>query len=211
VVPDFGKEWLTPAQVDRISELLSRLPRNRRRGLIDVIDDPTKRRRLLRQQQYPPHTVGSLLADVPLRVVETAKAGDVVRAIRDLGGRNPGLLVVISPEGVYRGVLDPWPLVANTQGMRLSDHVVRVEPLLPEIASVDAADDERWNDFAWLPVADHEGHVLGRVARSRILKAAREESVDALRRQDFITSLFAEFVYLCGGTLERLLVRTTRR
>ena len=210
-VPDFGRHWLTPAPLERISELLSRLPRSRRLALIETVDNTEKRRRLLRQQQYPPHAIGSLIVDVPLRVVETARAADVVRAIRDLGHGDPGLLLVISADGSYRGVLDPWPLLTNTREARLADHVVRVKPLLPEVAAVDAADDERWNEYAWLPVADHEGHILGRVARSRVLRAAREETADALRRQDFVTSLFAEFVHLCGGIVERLLARTARR
>ena len=210
-VPNFGEAWLTPAPIDRISELLSRLPRSRRLALVDDVDNPDKRRRLLRQQQYPPHTIGSLIVDVPLRVVETAKTGDVVRAIRDLGSRDPGLLLVISAEGAYRGVLDPWPLLTDPEGARLADHVIRLKPLFPEIASVDAADDERWHDFTWLPVADHEGHILGRVARSLVQRAAREETVDAFRRKDFVTSLFAEFVHLCGGILERLLAGPARR
>ena len=135
-VPNFGKAWLTPAPIDRISELLSRLPRSRRLALVDDVDNPDKRRRLLRQQQYPPHTIGSLIVDVPLRVVETAKTGDVVRAIRDLGSRDPGLLLVISAEGAYRGGLDPWPLLTDPEGARLADNVIRLKPLFPEIASV---------------------------------------------------------------------------
>lgn len=204
-IPDFAGEWLSPAPVDKVSELLSRLPRNRRLTLLEGIASPEKRRRLMRQQQFPAHTIGNLIVDVPIRIVETAKSADIARAVRELGNRDPGLLVVISKDGDYRGALDPWPLLTAAKATRLGDFIIDVKPLLPEMSALDVADDERWNDFAWLPVVDHEGQVLGRVARSRVLKAARDQALESLHRQDFVTSLFAEFVHLCGGILERLL------
>lgn len=206
-VPGFGEHWLSPAPVDQVSELLSRLPRHRRLALVEAIESPDKRRRLKRQQQFPTHTIGNLIVDVPIRIIETAKAVDIVRAVKELGNRDPGLLVVITADGDYRGALDPWPLLTAARPARLANYLIDVKPLLPEMSAIDVAEDERWNEFAWLPVVDHDGQVLGRVARSRVLKAAKDRTLDSLRRQDFVTSLFAEFIHLCGGILERALSR----
>lgn len=208
-VPQFVPEWLAPAPLDAAVALLSRLPRETRLELVNALEDPAQRRQLLRHQQFPGHTIGSLVVDVPLRVVETARCSDVVTALRELEGHDPGQLIVISRDEKYVGVLDAWPLLTTRTSGNIRNLVVDLEPMQPEMSIDDVADDERWNLHAWLPVVDHENRVMGRVARSRVLRAAKAEAEALAGRRDLVGSLFAELVYLLGGVLERALRRSS--
>lgn len=204
-VPDFAQRWLAPAPLDAAIELLSRLPRSQRLTLLNELKDPAQKRRLLRHQQYPAHTIGSLVVDIPIRVVDTAVCDDVVNALRRVEGEAPGQLIVTSESGHYVGVLDPWPLLTSPQQGTVRKHLTRLEPLNPETTVADIENDERWNTNAWLPVVDHQQRVMGRVARARVLRVAKDQAEAVTGRQGIVSGLFSELVYLLGSVLERVL------
>ncbi len=202
--------WLTNGPFEDAVALLSRFGRDRRLALVRGVGNEKRRRRLLRSQQYPPHSVGTLVQDLVVPIVADARAADVAAELRELGDADPGALVVTDGSGGYVGMLDSWRLLANAQPegsiRNYLDPVTVVHPEVP-IASVAAWSD--WNSSNWLPVVDNERRVLGAVSRERVFAAAG--SANRAQDRDILFELLDELVHVAGAVTERLLRVTDSR
>lgn len=198
-------DWLVDAPFDDAVTLLSRIPRDRRLALVNSLDDRDRQRQLLRHQQYPAHSVGALVAEIPLRVGAESAAAEVLAELRKLDDDAQGPVVIVDTEGRYLGVLDRWRLVLRSpRSGTVRDYLVAVRALRPETPVVAVATSDEWHTRNWMPVIDHQRRVLGAVSRERVLRAAGEYSESAQRGGDILLDLLADIVYL----FEALLLKT---
>lgn len=202
------EQWLVDAPFDDAITLLSRIPRERRLALVNSLSDRDRRRRLLRHQQYPAHSVGALVSDVPLRISTDSPAADVLRELRGLEGDDPGPLVVIDAEGRYLGLLDRWRLMAQHSPVGTArDFVRKVSPIYPEMSIASVAQNPDWHTHNWLPVVDHGRRILGGVSRARVFGAAGVQKSKVGSASDVMIDLMTDLVYVLGALLDRVLAR----
>lgn len=203
---DQPAEWLAAAPFDDAVTLLSRIPRERRLALVNSLTDRERRRQLLRHQQYPTHSVGTLVGDIRMRISSAASAADVQAELQEIDAEDPGPLVVVDADGCYLGVLDRWRLLIGDRPTgQVKDYLIEVRPVHPETPIATAAMIEDWHTRNWLPVIDHRRRVLGGVSRARVFRAASEHSIGTRRASDLTFDLLTDLVYVLGSVLERAL------
>ena len=198
-------EWLVDATFNDAVTLLSRIPRERRLALVNSLGDRNRQRQLLRNQQYPSHSVGALVADIPLRVGAESPAAEVLAELRKIDVEAQGPVVVVDNDGHYLGVVDRWRLLSRSPSSgSVNDYLVVVKAVRPEMPVTAVATNDDWHTRNWLPVIDHRHRVLGAVSREKVLRAAREHAGGGVRRGDILLDLLADLVYV----LETLLRKT---
>ena len=198
-------DWLVDAPFDDAVTLLSRIPRDRRLALVNSLDDRDRQRQLLRHQQYPAHSVGALVTEIPLRVGAESPAAELLAELRKLDDEAQGPVVIVDTEGRYLGVLDRWRLILRSpQSGTVRDYLVAVRALRPETPVNTVATSDEWHTRNWMPVIDHQRRVLGAVSREKVLRAAHAYSESAQRGGDVLLDLLADIVYL----FEALLLKT---
>ena len=201
-------EWLTAAPFDDAISLLSRIPRERRLALVNSLGDRDRKRQLLRHQQYPSHSVGALVGDVPLRLNAETAAAEVLAELRTLGSKDPGPVVIVDADGRYVGVLDQWQLLMkHPPAGQVRDYAIAIRAVRPESSVTAVALDEQWHTRNWLPVVDHRQRVLGSVSREKIVHAAEAVSGGELRDGDILLDLMADLVYMLGAAFDRVFSR----
>ncbi len=201
-------DWLVDAPFDDAVTLLSRLPRDKRLALVNSLPDRNRQRRLLRNQQYPPHSIGALVGDIPLRVRPESPAADVLVELRKLDHESQGPVVVVDTDDHYLGVLDRWRLLLRSPPAgSVKDYLVAVKALRPETPVVEVAKNDEWHTRNWMPVIDHRRRVLGGVSRENVLRVAKTYSGDSQRGGDILLDLATDLVFL----FETLLLRTFSR
>lgn len=198
--------WLTHAPLNDAVALLSRIPREKSLAIVNKVRNRERRRRLLQFLKYPAHSLGALVSDAPVRVTVDTRAADVVAELRALDTADPGLLVVVQPDGRYLGVLDLWALfVTDPPVGAISEYVKSVSALYPETTLASAVQNKLWNEHNWLPVVDQEQNILGGVSRASVFKAARQEAGASRPWGDLFSLLIVDVVSLFGNLLESLL------
>lgn len=202
-------DWLVDAPFDDAVTLLSRIPRERRLALVNSLDDRERRRQLLRNQQYPVHSVGALVGDIPLRVAAESPAAEVLTELRGLDLDAQGPVVIVDSDGHYLGMLDRWRLLLRSpHSGSVKDYLVLVKALRPETPVTAVAMNDEWHTRNWLPVIDYQNRVLGAVSREKVLRAAGVHLQSEQRGVDIILDLLADLVYLCDKLLLKTFSRT---
>ncbi len=197
-------EWLEAASFDAVTRLLGRLAPPRALALANAVDDRQARRRLLQHLNYPPHTLGSLVAR-PLLTFSTATPLDeVLSLLRDTELRDESAVVVLDADSRFAGMLDPWRLLGRGSAAATAGEFVRAVPILrPETSAVNALADPGWNDHLHLPVIDHERRLLGVITYAVLQDAVAGNRLGQEGR--IAAELVESFARACGGLLERLL------
>lgn len=196
--------WLTDAPLDDAVSLLGRLPRERLLSDVNRIDNRDRRRRLLRQLQYPAHSVGALVVDIPLRVDAESPAAGVVEELRGLDTDSTGPVVVVDNEGRYVGVLDRLQLLLrNPPTGPTADYSIPVMALHPETQVDDVVNVDEWHMRNWLPVIDQRNRVLGAVSRASVFQYAKAQSAGS--GGSLLVDLLADLVYLAESMLLKIL------
>lgn len=203
--------WLSDAPFDDAVMLLSRMPRERRLELVNAVPDRKLRRQLLRSQQYPSHSVGALVRDLPLRIRADIRAEDALAELRELDTEDPGPLIIVDAGGHYMGMVDRWRLLmGNPPDGVIGDFSIDVAPLRPETPIEIAARSDAWNSRNWLPVVDHQRRVLGAVARARVLASLSRESGPGRLGSDVLANLLGNLAPVLGGVVETVLTGRDR-
>lgn len=202
-------EWLVDAPFDDAVNLLSRIPRERRLALVNSLNDRERRHQLLRNQQYPVHSVGALVSDIPLRVAVESPAAEVLSELHELDLDAQGPVVIVDSDGHYLGMLDRWRLLLRSpHAGSVKDYLVLVKALRPETPVTAVAMSEEWYTRNWLPVIDYSNRVLGAVSREKVLRAAAAHAQGAQGGVDILLDLLADLVYLCDKLLLKTFSRT---
>lgn len=201
----YPDQWLVEAPFEDAVNLLSRLSREQRLVLINKLADSDRQRDLLRQQQYPAHSIGALVADIPQMLAAMTQATDVVNDLRALDPDSIGPIVVVDIYGRYVGVLDRWKLLLHSSPVGLvEDYLLPLEPIRPESPVAVVAADVAWHTRNWLPVVDHRQRVLGIVSREKVMRSAQAQG-DSLRAgKGILVELLDELVLLLARVLRRL-------
>ena len=190
------KAWLSNAPIDTAIVLLSHIPREISLPLVNALSDRGRRRRFLQYLQYPAHSVGALVKDVPLKFRSDMPAREALEELQEFAGEDPGPVVVISANASYVGLLDIWklltsPAVAGT----VNDYMLVTPPLYAETPVASAIADPNWQEFNWLPIIDHERRILGGVSRAS-LYGAKERSANRQESGSLIALLLSELPYV---------------
>lgn len=200
--------WLADAPFDDAVNLLSRLSRERRLALVNSLADSDRQRDLLRQQQYPRHSIGALVADIPLLLATVSQAKDVVNDLRGLDPDSVGPIVVVDIYGRYRGILDRWRLLLREPPVgQVEDFLIPLAPIRPESPVTAVAMDDEWHRRNWMPVVDHEERVLGIVSREKVMRAASQQAGGPQRSGDILVDLLEDLVFLAERMLRAVLTR----
>jgi Mg/Co/Ni transporter MgtE len=200
--------WLAAAPFDDAVSLLSRLKRERRLALINALADTDRQRALLRHQQYPAHSIGALVSDIPLLLAAVSQAKDVVNDLRNLEPEAVGPIVVVDIYGRYLGVLDRLRLLLRSPPTgNVEDYLLELTPVRPETPASAVALDDAWHTHNWLPVVDHRQRVVGVVLREKVMRAASDDGGREQSTSTFLLDLLDELVFLCDHLLHRLYSR----
>lgn len=205
-------QWLADASFEDAVTLLSRIPREERLTLVNSLRDRERRQQLLRHQQYPAHSVGALVGDIPLRFNAEAPVAEAVLELREIGGDDPGPLVVVDKQGRYKGTLNAWRLLSRKRASgTVGDYVNRVTAIYPETSIINASRNTDWDSHSWLPVIDSRKRVLGAVSRAVIFRAARKQTGEPRPATDFSLGLLRDAIFVFGDLLDYVLARKPSR
>ncbi|NNF16406.1 MAG: CBS domain-containing protein [Gammaproteobacteria bacterium] len=203
--------WLADAPLDDAKTLLSRIPRENSLALINSIPSRIRRRKLLQYLNYPAHSLGALVTDVAIRFSSEMSAADVLAELRSIDTGNPGLIAIVRPDGRYLGTLDLWALLVSDDPVGpIRKFSVRTPTMHPETSLITAAQDRYWHSNNWLPVVDHENHLLGAVSRSSILLATVQPEARARSNSKLFTLLVTDVMRLFGRVLDAMIVRRSK-
>ena len=200
--------WLQDAPFDDAVMLLARMRRERRLALIESISDRARQRALLQIERFPPHSAGSLVQDVLLRIDIDRSPETVAEELRNNDDDDLPALVVVDSNGRYAGMLDPWRLMSRRySGRQLGELIDEVQPVAPESTIVAAAAHAGWNTRNWLPVVDHRQRVLGVLSRERTLRAASKQSSGTTRSNSLLLDLAGDLSVLLGDAIDAVLAK----
>ena len=200
-------DWLAHAPFDDAVSLLSRIPRDRRVGLVNDLADRERRRQLLRHLQYPIHTVGAIVGDIPLRLEYQSLAVNAFEDLKRIASPSAGPAVVVDAEGRYLGVLNYWKLLTSMPPTGpIANYLLEVKPLRPETPLSSVAEDERWHRRDWLPVVDHKRRVLGSASREKVFRSVAGQHIGA-RRSYILVELLEDLALLLQTVLVKSLAR----
>lgn len=198
--------WLADAPLNDAKTLLSRLPRESSLPLVNSIPDRQRRRKLLQYLNYPAHSVGALVTEMPLRFASDMPTADVLAELRSLRADYPGFVAIVRTDGRYLGTLDIWALLtSDALGGTIRDFVVATPRLHAETSLSSAIHDEDWQSNSWLPVVDHEQHLLGGVSRQAAYAAIDQANESERKSNDLFTTLTNDVFMLFAALLDRLL------
>lgn len=207
-----AEAWLADGSFENAVALLSRIPREKRLKLVNSIKDRDRRQQLLRHQQYPAHSVGSLVGDIPMRFDAATPVIEALVELRELKGTDPGPLVIVDRQGRYQGILDTWKLLSRERPTgAIGDFLKPAPAVFPETSIVTAAASHDWDEHSWLPVVDQKRRVLGAVARARLLGAARALGREDGSANEIALNLLDELVFVLGDLLDNLMTRKPAR
>ena len=203
--------WLADAPLDDAKTLLSRIPRENSLALVNSIPSRERRRKLLQYLNYPAHSLGALVTDVAVRFSSEMPAADVVAELRNIDTGFPGLIAVVRPDGRYLGTLDLWALLVTSNPVGTIRNFSLPTPTMhPETSLITAVKDKYWHSNNWLPVVNHENHLLGAVSRASIFAATARPAERARPASDLFTLLAADVIRLFGQILDRMIIRRSK-
>lgn len=195
-------DWLEEASLDDAVQLLSRLPRERRLALVNQLPRSNRKRQLLRLQQYPAHSIGSLMGDIPLYVSMETAATEVLAQLRELDDDVQVLVVVVDAQGGYIGAVDLWRLLLrNPSAGTVKDFLATVKAVQPETPIAIVAMNEEWQRRNILPVIDHKGRILGSITRQKVIRAAEGQSGRNAQGRDVMLNLLTDLMQLGENVL----------
>ena len=201
-------DWLADAPVGDAVSLLSRIPRERRLELVNGLGNRDRKRQLLRHLQYPTHSVGALVANIPLRLNAESSAKEVVDELRELDTESRGPVVIVDADDRYLGILDRWQLLLRSPPTgQVKDYRIAVQPIRPETPLTAVAMIDAWHTRNWLPVIDHRDRVLGVVSRGQVFRAVEARPGSAAERGDILLDLLADLVSVCEAVLLKAISR----
>lgn len=199
-------QWLDAASFESKIALLVRLPRGERTRLISAVSDRRAQRRIRQTLNFPSHSIGSLVRELPVHVPVDKPLDELLSELREERSRIEVPVVLIDEEGGYAGVLDLWRVaIRDAAGERCGRYARRLEPLSPEMPLASARELEVWNRRPWLPVVDHGGRLLGYVRRQQIFGIRETASTEAEIVRDSIMVLCVRYVEALAEMLQRLL------
>ena len=174
--------------------------------LVNGLQQRQRRRRLLQHLNYPPHSVGALVDEPSILLSEDAPIGDALPELREVNQVEEQPAIVVDHNGRYRGVLDLWHLATREQlDGKVRDYRETLEPMRPELSIADAALLPQWSSRNWLPVIDHEHHVVGWVSRARLLAHAEQGEATAHAARESLLDVISQMVRVMSDLLARLL------
>lgn len=198
--------WLTAAQLPDAVSLLSRLPREQCLTLVNSLKDRERRKRLLQYLQFPAHSVGALVTDLPVRVTTDTPASEFLAELRALQDGRARRVVVMHPDGRYCGLLDLWRLLSRDPAVGpIEDYTLPAPAIYPETSQATSVQDPSWHDHNWLPVVDHQQRILGGISRSSLFKAAEQHAQQGGANGDLLSILISDLTSLFGELLTRSL------
>ena len=198
-------EWLAAAPFGEAVNFLSRMARGRRLALVNALPDSKRRRQLLRQQQYPAHSVGALVSDIPVLLAADGLVSAVVNDLRALDPETMRPVVVVDADARYLGILNTWRmLLRNPPAGLVRDFILPVTPVRPETPVSMAASNAAWHARNWLPVVDHRERVLGVVSREKVFDSVGEQSGAPGNGTDILPTLLDDLVFVCEAALVKL-------
>lgn len=202
------KRWLVHAPLDDAITLLSRIPREQCLALVNSLRSRERKKKLLRYLNYPAHSVGTLVGNVPISIAADAPVENALADLRTLDADDPEFVVVLQEDGRYFGVLNQWALLSREQPTgQVRDYTISVAALHPETTLLSASREQSWNTHNWLPVVDHDQRLLGGISRAAVFRAVNLEESRVRPWTEVFAILLADLAFMLGDLLEQWLGR----
>jgi magnesium transporter len=161
--------------------LVNSLPTSERDTLLAGLE-PQLARELRELMAYPEGSAGRLMQPRAPSLPAQLTVKQVLTRLRRLPPRDSGILPVTDAEGRLFGLARLVDVVRADPGMQLADvtrtSFVRVDALTPREDIVELFSRYR---LEVLPVVDLDGHLLGVIHQSSVIKAAQEEAAADLQ------------------------------
>ncbi len=194
--------WLASASMDDATAIIGRLPRERALACVNALPNPRQRRRLLQYMNFPSHSVGALVSDVPFRFHVGQAVAEIITSVRNSDSATTQPIALLDGNERYAGVLDLWQLAIFGQAGGLAgDYLRAVEPLRPELAAPDALEHGAWDENVWLPVVDHGSRLLGAVFRAKLVQAVESLAPQSVSPTQNVANIAAGVVTLLGDAV----------
>lgn len=201
-----SSSWLEAASFEDAVALLSQVPKLQRLSLVNGMHQRQRKRRLLQYLNYPAHSVGSLVDEPLVLLSEDTPIRDVFLELRGANEAEEQPAIVIDALGRYHGVLDLWHLaITERPEGTVKDFLVSLPSLRAELSIEDAARLPEWASRTWMPVVDHEDHVMGWVSRARLFARAEEGEASLHAARESLLDLVSQMIRVMSDLLGRLL------
>ncbi|MCB1684107.1 MAG: hypothetical protein R3E82_09910 [Pseudomonadales bacterium] len=201
-----SRGWLEAASFEDAVALLSQVPKLQRLELVNGMQQRQRKRRLLQYLNYPAHSVGALVDEPLVLLTEETPIKDVLPELRGASEGEEQPAIVIDSLGRYHGVLDLWHLALTERPEgTVKDFLVSLPSLRAELPIKDAVSLPEWASRGWMPVVDHEDHVVGWVSRSRLFARAEEGEASMHAARESLLDVVSQMIRVMSDLLGRLL------
>jgi magnesium transporter len=140
---------------------------------------PARRREVETYLSYPENSAGSLMDPAAPVFREDARAGDVAAALRESRRFGDDVVMVVTPEGQFRGTIATVEVLLASHDKRLTSLRIKGTPTIEAFASrAEVAEILDRQRLAALPVVDVTGRPVGALSQ-RALALVAEQDVAA--------------------------------
>lgn len=205
--------WVGAAGLDHALAILLHVDAGRRTRILDALPSRRTRRALWRLVAFPPGTVGATLNPAAMRLDADMPLREAVELLRSEEPESEQAIWLVDDEGKYLGRLDLGrALAARSDRSRLREFLADVKPLRAETTLASARDYGEWLEHAELPVVDELGHLLGSIARARLMLELESAHAADPGLADGLSELARQYFRVMGICLGDLFgMRGTRR
>jgi magnesium transporter len=174
--PETSRRALSDTDPGVATALLRRLGGDEaQRTLLDSLP-PTRRREVETYLSYPENSAGSLMDPAAPVFRADARAGDVAAALRESRRFGDDVVMVVTPDGQFRGTLATVEVLLASHDERLASLRIQPTPTIEAFASRDELGEllERQRLSA-MPVVDVTGRPVGALSQRALARVAEQD------------------------------------
>jgi Mg/Co/Ni transporter MgtE len=191
--------WVEGANAEDAKTLLLHLPKSKRRLLIKNLSNGKRQAALKRIFSYPNHSVGRHVSSDFIVVSESMLTTGVIDIIKQHTPELP--VVVLGEDNTYCGLLNPRKVLEGNWDQPVKTYVDEVDALIAESSALDALDLTQWLSYPLLAVVDHENHVLGVIAQTKLKKVVAT-APDIEKSEDLLTGAYELYSKIFRGLVD---------
>jgi magnesium transporter len=174
--PETSRRALSDSDPGVATALLRRLGGDEaQRTLLDSLS-PTRKREVETYLSYPENSAGSLMDPAAPVFRADARAGDVAAALRESRRFGDDVVMVVTPDGQFRGTLATVEVLLAGDDERLASLRIQATPTIEAFASRDELGEllERQRLSA-VPVVDVTGRPVGALSQRALARVAEQD------------------------------------
>jgi Mg/Co/Ni transporter MgtE len=205
--PGATSEMLTKAKHDDAVALVAHLHEARYPEIL-AASKRSELGKLNRLFEFPQLSLSALASPEFIRVNENTGCEEFCTELEAYGENATRPVFTVDEEGVYRGVLDTFRLLAarnrKIKVREISDYVT---PLSGDTTAATALDAPEWLEHLALPVTDHRQRIIGCVTRSRLRRLVPDTRAERYGFEMMLSEMATAYLVYCADILRSLFAR----